>query len=271
MKTDLLKVDKPIAGQNFYCVSFVSPEYHIKNRERFEFQQFLKNYEFDKTMEKMNQFINFISYKYNLNNDTLQSDFKEFVETEKQDLDLNLENDYKNFMDRNDKDLLNEYNKQQEFQTSVRGVNVRGVFSTQEEAELRCKTLREIDPEHDIYVAPIGMWVPWHPEAYKTGNVQYLEEELNNLMHEKSKNQDKAKMHFDERVKEQKLKAIQENIEKAKENNNKLTQSINEKGELVGIENVNTQEKTLGVNADLDSIRKELFEGENIVIDKSAN
>ena len=30
---DLLDEDKPIAGQKFYCVSFVSPEYHIKNRE----------------------------------------------------------------------------------------------------------------------------------------------------------------------------------------------------------------------------------------------
>jgi len=42
--------------------------------------------------------------------------------------------------------------------------------------------------------------------------------------------------------------------------NNKLTQSINEKGELISIENMNTQEKTLGVNASLEEIRKELFE-----------
>ena len=270
MKTDLLKVDKPIAGQKFYCVSFISPEYHIKNRERFEFQQFVKNYEFNKTMEKMNQFINFMSYKYNLDAENLQNDFKEFINVEKNDLDLNVENDFKNFMDRNDKDLLNEYNKQQEFQTSVRGVNVRGVFSTQEEAELRCKVLRESDPDHDIYVAPVGVWVPWHPEAYKTGRVEYLEEELNNLMHEKNKNEEKAKLHFDERVKEKKLNAIQNNMEKAKEHDNKLTQSINEKGELVGIQNINSQEKTLGVNADIESIRKELFEGDNVVIEKSS-
>ena len=38
--------------------------------------------------------------------------------------------------------------------------------------------------------------------------------------------------------------------------------------ELVSIENMNTQEKTLGVNASLEEIRKELFEGDTIVTNK---
>jgi hypothetical protein len=111
----------------------------------------------------------------------------------------------------------------------------------------------------------VGLWVPFHPEAYKTGNVQYLEKELNELMHEKKKNEDSAKLEFDKRVKESKLKAIQENVEKAKQTNNLLTQTINEKGELVSIKNMNTQEKNLGVNASLEDIRKELFEGEDVI------
>ena len=81
-------------------------------------------------------------------------------------------------------------------------------------------------------------------------------------MHEKKKNEDKAKLTFETRVKESKVTAIENNMKKAKEHNNKLTQSINEKGELVTIENMNTQEKTLGVNASLEDIRKELFEGD---------
>ena len=72
---------------------------------------------------------------------------------------------------------------------------------------------------------------------------------------------------FDKRVKEAKVNAIQENIEKSKETNNKLSQTINEKGELVSIQNMNTQEKNLGVNASLDDIKRELFEGDNIVMD----
>jgi hypothetical protein len=57
--------------------------------------------------------------------------------------------------------------------------------------------IREVDPNHDVYVGPVGLWIPFHPEAYKTGNVQYLERELNELMHEKMKNEDNAKLQFD--------------------------------------------------------------------------
>jgi len=128
--------------------------------------------------------------------------------------------------------------------------------------------IRESDPNHDVYVGPIGTWLHYHPEAYKTGNVQYLEKELNDLMHEKKINEDKAKLNFETRVKESKVNAIEDNMKKAKEHNNNLTQSINEKGELVSIENMNTQEKTLGVNASLEEIRKELFEGDTIVTNK---
>ena len=63
---DLLEEDKPIAGQKFVCMSFVSPEKILKEKEIFFFEEFLKNWEFNKSMEKFLQFINFISYKYNL-------------------------------------------------------------------------------------------------------------------------------------------------------------------------------------------------------------
>jgi len=266
---DLLDEDKPIAEQKFACLSFVSPEYIIKNKNLFLFESFLEEYEFSKSMEKFTKFINFISYKYNIKSDDLHEQFKKFVDSERETLQTTVEDDYKNYIDNNEKRLDSEYAKKNEFQTSVRGIKVRGVFPNQEEAELRCKMLRELDPNHDVYVGPVGIWMPFHPEAYKTGNVQYLEKELNELMHEKKKNDDYSKSVFDKRVKESKVKAIQENIEKARETNNKLSQTINENGELVSIQNMNTQEKNLGVNATLEEIQKELFEGDNIVIGKS--
>ena len=262
---DLLDEDKPIAEQKFVCLSFISPENEIKNKDRFFFSEFLKNYAFAKSMEKFNTFLNFVSYKYNIKMEELTEEYQSFLSTEKETLRENVEGDYRTFMDTHENELNEEYNKKNSFQTSVRGIKVRGVFPTQAEAELRCKMIREVDPNHDVYVGPVGLWVPFHPEAYKTGNVQYLEKELNELMHEKKKNEDNAKMEFDKRVKESKLKAIQENVEKAKQTNNMLTQTINEKGELVSIKNMNTQEKNLGVNATLDDIRKELFEGDDVI------
>jgi hypothetical protein len=64
----------------------------------------------------------------------------------------------------------------------------------------------------DIYVGPVGMWIPWDPDAYKTGRIEFMEEELNQLHNEKIKNEAKAKEEFERRVKEAKKKAIQENI-----------------------------------------------------------
>ena len=63
-----------------------------------------------------------------------------------------------------------------------------------------------------------GLWMPWDPEAYKTGKVEYLEEELNELMAKKKNNEDKAKDYFDNRVKDAKRKAIEDNIKKGRRN-----------------------------------------------------
>jgi len=145
-----------------------------------------------------------------------------------------------------------------------------------EEAELRCKMLREVDPNHDVFVGPIGMWMPWDPEAYKTGRVEYMEEELNKLMSEKVKNETNAKTAFEQRLKETKQKAIEENIKNAEKSGNALTQTIDGEGNLVGIANMNTQESVLVEKAEkeeisVSDIRSELFESENVVIGKSDN
>ena len=261
---DLLDEDRSIAEQKFVCLSFISPERILKKKELFLFEQFVKQFHFNKSAELLTQYSNFIAFKYGLNNEDLSKELKEFAENETEKMHISVEDDYKNFLDRNEETLEKQFSKEHQFQTTVRGVKVRGVFPSQEEAELRCKLLREIDPNHDIYVGPVGIWVPFHPDAYKTGKVEHLEKELNELMHEKKNNEDKAKMAFDKRVKESKLQAIQENMELANEHGNKLTQTINDKGELIGIENATTTEKTLGLNASMADIENELFHGEDV-------
>ena len=135
-------------------------------------------------------------------------------------------------------------NRKNAFQTSVRGLKVRGVFSSQEEAEERCKKLRDIDPNHDIFVGPVGMWIPWDPDAYKTGRVEFMEEELNQLHSEKMKNEQRAKEEFEKRIRETKQKAIQENIDNANKSGNVLTQTMDEDGNLVGVtETVDFEER----------------------------
>jgi hypothetical protein len=269
---DLLEEDKPIAGQKFVCVSFVSPEKILKQKQTFLFEEFLKKWEFNKSMEKFVQFLNFVSYKYNISFDDVSNDFKDFVKEEKDTLVKNgIEDDYKTYIDNHEAELEKEFGRVHNFQTCTRGLKIRGSYPTLEEAELRCKMLREIDPNHDIMVGPVGLWMPWDPEAYKTGRVEYMEEELNQLMHEKQKNETNAKSAFEQRVKETKQKAIEENVKNAEKSGNALTQTIDEEGNLIGVNNANTQEFGLKEKENISSadISMELFEGENIVVGKT--
>jgi hypothetical protein len=267
---DLLTEDPPLAEQKFVCMSFVSPEKLIKQKNAFMFERFVKNFDLDKSSKKFVQFLNFMAYKYNLNFNKVMDDFNDFIKSEQPKLvETTIEDDFKNFMDANEKSLEQEFNQLVGFQTSTNGVKVRGVFPSQEEASMRCKMLREIDPNHDIYVGPVGVWVPWEPEAYKTGKVDYMEDELNQLMHKKMENEAEAKKHFDQRVVESKKKAIEENIRKAKESGNKLTQNIDENGNLVGVNN--TIEASLNETASSSDIRNELFDGDNVVTGRGEN
>lgn len=272
---DLLDEDKPIAGQKFVCLSFISPEKILKQKEHFYFDKFLKHFDFNKSMEKFNQFLNFLSFKYNLKQDLIHEDFQEYLKEEREKLFFStLEDDYKTFLEQREEELEKEFNEIHNFQTNTRGIKVRGSFASQEEAELRCKMIREFDPNHDVYVGPVGVWVPFHPEAYRTGRVEYLEEELNRLMSEKTKNEKFAKDNFEQRVKDAKRAAIQENIEKAEKYGNKLTQAIDEDGELVAASDMTNITEDNIRNAASDSgevtsadIRRELFEGDNIITD----
>jgi hypothetical protein len=271
---DLLEEDKPIAGQKFVCVSFCSPDKILKEKQIFYFEEFLKKWDFNKSMEKFVQFLNFVSFKYNISFDDVSNDFKDFVKEERDALvKSSMDDEFKTYIDNNEEELQKQFDVAHNFQTNTRGLKIRGSYPTQEEAELRCKMLREIDPNHDVYVGPIGMWMPWDPEAYKTGRVEYMEEELNQLMSEKTKNESNAKSAFEQRVKESKQKAIDENIKNAEKSGNTLTQSIDEQGNLIGVNNINTQEVAFKEQENISTadICMELFEGENIVVGKTDN
>ena len=270
---DLLDEDKPIAGQKFACLSFISPEHIIKQREHFFFQAFVQHWDIHKSTDKFLQFLNFVSYKYGVKFDKLTEDFQQFKESERELIaKTDIVDDYKSFLDLNEERLDEEFGAKHEFQTSVRGLKVRGVFPSQKEAELRCKMLREVDPNHDVFVGPVGLWVPFHPEAYKTGRVEYMEDTLNQLMSEKKKNEEQAKTEFDKRVKEAKQKAIDKNKALAAKSGNKLTQTLNEQGELVGVSQTQGSDFAVdpepadGAELNAADIRNQLFNAENVVL-----
>ncbi len=256
---DLCDEDEPVAGQKFACISFVSPEKILKKREMYLFDTFVKQWDFTKSMMKFNDFLQFIAYKYSLDNDKLNADFQEYVKEEDAKLKSeSVEDDYKTFMDINEDKLNEKFNRDHSFQTSVRGIKIRGSFASQEEAEHRCTELRKVDPNHDIFVGKVGVWMPWDPDAYKTGRIEFMEEELNQLHQEKIKNEMKAKQEFDARVKETKRKAIEENIKMAEKSGNKLTQTMNDDGNLIGVKETIDFDEREAAETDTSAILSEL-------------
>ena len=155
---DLLEVDKPIAGQYFGCFSFISPEKTLKQRESYYFEEFLKQWEMNKSMEKFHQFLNFVSFKYKLQFEEVIKDFETFVKEERETIiNSSIEDDYKTFLDREEEELEKKFNVKYNFKTSVRGFKARGNFSSQEEAELRAKLLRERKRKTELLTQ--NMWI----------------------------------------------------------------------------------------------------------------
>lgn len=76
---------------------------------------------------------------------------------------------------------------------SVRGLKIRGVYGTKQEADQRAKSLQERDPDFHVFVGEMGKWLPWDPDPNDVSDNQYQEKELNDLMKGYKDNLDKAK------------------------------------------------------------------------------
>ena len=260
---DALEVDPEYPNDRFVGISFISPENILKRREIFFFEKFVDSWDFVKSMKKFSDFLYFMSEKYNLKLDVLQKDYQDFLREEEKTLkEASVLDDYKNFLDANEDNLMDQFNKENDFQTSVRGIKIRTpTCRTAEEVEIHVKKIRERDPHNDIYIGEVGKWMPFEPNAYKTGRTEFLEPELNELYHNKLKNEALAKEEFEKRVYEAKRKAIEENIEKAKKTGNKLTQTIDAEGNLIGVmQTVNFEEREVATEEAIEQNRRETFE-----------
>ena len=180
-KPDYLEVDEAIPGQNYVCLSFLSPESLMQNKEAFKCVKFLQSYckdqklKFDDVYGKYQDFV----YKYE---DKLQRDFDE----------------------------------QNDFQTSLRGLKVRGVYDTRQAAEDRAKTLSLRDSGFHTFVGQVGYWLPWDPNADKVADEVFQDSQLNDMMEKYQENNVNRDMFYEEQ-KRDKIKAAQEEVRKAKE------------------------------------------------------
>jgi hypothetical protein len=165
IQEDFLEVDPEIPGQKYVCLSFVSPEEVLKNKEIFLVHNFLKS----------------MAEKYDLKEEDLSEKYKDFLFS-------------------NQEKLEEKFYQDNDFRTTVRGLKVRGVYDTLREAQVRSKVLQKRDPAFNVYVGQVGYWLPWDPNPLKIENQEYSEQQLNELVKKYKENQEMKDQHFQENI-----------------------------------------------------------------------
>jgi hypothetical protein len=236
---DYLDVDKPLSGQNYYCISFVSPEKVLAQKEQFmyyNYQKGINNRLATRLDESITKLIDsagdgtvdvseIIKLKKALKNTCSEDDipYKDFIEK------------FTDFKFRDEEKISEDFDKQNNFQTSVRGVKVRGTFDTKREADVRAQVLQRMDPNFDVFVGQVGYWCPWDPCPQKIAEIEYLNKDLNNLVKEYKANESKKDMFYNEQKAQRQKDAIsaeerlkhQEGLSKMNEYRESLAQQKN--------------------------------------------
>jgi len=214
---DHLEVDKQVPGQNFACVSFLSPEKVLKSKEEFTFY----NYHRCKTQEHNNRLkTNMENLLKKAEDNTLKiADVAHLKKNMEKGFELDTisfeewKEKYEDFLFSKAQEIGEVFDKANNFQTSVRGVKVRGTYDSYREAEIRAKVLQKLDPLFDVFVGQVGYWLAWSPDTNLMENQEHSNEDLNTLMKGKKENAAQRDMFYEERKREMKEAAAKENAE----------------------------------------------------------
>ena len=112
---------------------------------------------------------------------------------------------------------------------TTRGLKIRGVYSTREQADKRADELAKIDPDFDVFVGEVGKWLPWDPDPNSVTDQVYQEEELNELMKGHKDNLAKAQRMQAQRKKDFISQAAKEEQSKKSKTKARLRKKLEEK------------------------------------------
>lgn len=201
-EVDYLDEDKPIRGQNYVCLSFLSPEDVLKDKECFTFSKYLTKFSSDMTELFQN-----LTQKY--------PDDTGIINTIRENHDYlfdsgKMQENYEFFKSVHGHDVDKEFNEKNDFKTAVRGIKVRGVFDSLKEAQMRAELLKRMGDKFNIYVAQVGCWCPWSPNPDDLNEAEYAETQLNTLMKRYKENMVLRDQHYEERKQEKIATAMKE-------------------------------------------------------------
>jgi hypothetical protein len=222
IKEDFLEVDSKIPGQNYVCLSFVSPDKLIKQKEIYFATKFLdyiiNNEDFHVQKIRENMLNNEVKINYE-NVAQLYEDWKYSI------ID----------------DLEQDFFEKSDYKTSMRGIKVRGTYDTYKEAKIRAEVLRRKDPSFNVFVGQVGYWLPWDPESHTIQEQEYQEGQLNELVKKYKENLSNRDVLYDQ-MKNEKIEKAKKELEIKKEQIKSKNASENNNEN-----NTNTEEDTKNI------------------------
>ena len=279
IEEDYLDVDKPLSGQNYYCISFVSPEKILEQKDKFMY------YHYERAVYKKisNMLEDSLTKIIDTNKDG-NVDIADIISLKKSLDNSHKEYDvtfdkfksmFEDFKFQNEEKIGEDFDKSNNYRTSIRGVKVRGVFDSKREADVRAAVLQRQDSLFDVFVGQIGYWCPWDPNPQKIGDIEYMNNDLNKLVKEYKANEVKKDMFYQERKSQRqkeslnpedrlkhqeglsKMKEYRDTVQKASDdaktaNSTQLQSSLIDNNETSGISGTSLN-SLLNISDDLDS------------------
>jgi hypothetical protein len=92
----------------------------------------------------------------------------------------------------------------------VWGLKVRGFADTNEKAKLMAQKLMRIDNNYDVYTVDVGKFFPLAVEPHEVGDIQYQNNQLNDLIKSYLENKESANEHWSQRKNDMLNEAIRE-------------------------------------------------------------
>ena len=224
-KEDYLTEDPDIPSQKVVLISFLSPEKILANKDVYFFQNFLKDYDvqwrttrfeawmaeqFRSINAKLEQVAGNLEKANNadsaklvrdnlLRPDLFVEEYQQYVrKNTKEVTQTDIQTAYDDYLFKESTRLEEAFFAKNEFRTTMRGIKVRGVFSSEAEASARAKRLQKSDPSFNIYLGSVGKWMAWEPDPNKVADQEYANDELNTLMKKYRENEENRDTYYNE-------------------------------------------------------------------------
>lgn len=275
-KTDYLKEDPVLSGQNYAVVSFVNPKDHVEMKNLFYINNFMVS-DINKmvtaqaiqmarklSVDMRNKVVDLLDkLKYSVDEEDknlsrilekryreMVIDEDEYVEECRRKYDIDEEeilDKYKIYLAEHRQRLDREYDEANDGATSLRGFKIRGNYARLADARDRGKYLRDtIEPGIHTFVVPVGAWFPVDMEADEVQDQDYMLPQLNELMGKYHEGTHARNMHYQERKREMQESSMEGNRKNAKA---RLQEKLKQKRQAQMKKEIQ-EFKTVGTNND---------------------